>query len=406
MNLIPKVAVIRSLSVAILFLLATAPVTYAQKGGPLNEILQRLDAFVVELDSLDQQTETLENPSLEDKILDALSIKICGKLNGKGALQGKVKPIKGEVEGGVGIGPNVMGTGVELKIEPKVEGDVHFIVKAQASVNSSICVSVYDLAEIIKTELDPPDVAGAIINATDPALLPLENFARNLSEDAKEQILAFAEFSPGDLLELIVLVLKDAGIDPTVDPSNLANGMLATVDAIQDTAMDLSPQTVLDFAQSNSIIQNIPLAKNFKMTFEEAIGSFAKFNLADVNPCTNATGLPDGLSDILSEVCGITGIAKILAAGLAAALDSLEDAVDQAENAVASLTGAANTVKTRIDNLFGDVNGALNGVKTKICKTYSESAGGGALGVRCDASVSFNPCNVAEIKLSFGCSGP
>ena len=376
----------------------------AQQSGPLYEILQRLDTFVAELDDLDIQTETLENPSLDNRILDALSIKICGSLTGSGILQGTAKPIKGEAEGGVGIGPNIMGTGVEVKIEPKIAGNIHLTVKGSASIKSSACVDIYKLARVIQTELQDPNT----LPNPDPELAALENFARSLDANAQQQILQFAQYSPGAMLELMVAVLKDAGIDPTQDANSLADGFLAAVNTLDNATVDLTPSQFLNTAQWNTAVQDIPLASQFKTMFHDAQNEFAGFTAFDVSPCNNAD-LPRGLVGLLDEICGINSLVNNISSYLQT-LERVDNTLGASADAVISLAntvknGAIDTTQDLID-LVGDVEDVFNGVKDNICRTYEASEGGGLLGVSCDASISFNPCSVSSINISFSCSGP
>ena len=380
----------------------------AQSSGPLAETLARLDAFVTELESLDVQTETLENPSFEDRILDAMQIELCGNLShAELGLQLEAQPVKGEAEVGLGLGPNFMGTGLQIEIQPKLEGNIHLASQTQASLGSSVCIDIYDLAHIIENGIEGSGDSS------------IEEFVGSLNDEAKGQITAFAGHSTGELLDLIVLLLIEAGIDPAASTSSLVDGLMAPVTAMEKfTAQTWSnPENLSEtMAMSNEIIQSIPVPPILRDTFEDSLDELSSLSAADLNPCDYDMEFIPGLEDMYEVICGIEPLFTSFAEYVEP-LGRLDDKVfETAEGEMKNLSetvnylasGAKDDVKGLYDTLnseFGKLDSdVFNKIETKICKTFPAGAKGGYSGLgECWANVSFNPCDVTSLTIDWGC---
>lgn len=377
--------------------------TALAKKDPLTVILERLDAFVLELEAIDVQVEELENPSFEDKILDATGIELCGYWTILG-IGGETTLFRIAVEGeaGLGLGPNFMGTGLAAKLEPTWNGDGNLTSRIQAGSSAEFCLNVYDLAEII-IEQSTTAEAGKYpeLDALDASPDPLEAFVHSLNQDAKDQILAFADQSPVDLLELVVLLLQKAGIDPTdPDTDSLADNLLAPVEAITTYATDLSPENFLDLDRASAILASIPFEAGLQDSFTDSLAAITSFGFDDIDPCT-AEFLP-GLVDFRNAVCGV-------GADYLEQLDKLagelSNGADEVEGLALSVKTEAIEVRNDFNDAFVDLKNMFGDIKSKVCKNFGDRWEKKVSRVfSCSASVSFNPCNVASINISASCS--
>lgn len=375
----------------------------AQEAGPLAEILERLDTFVEELEGIDVQTEELENPSFEDKMLDAMEMELCGQWKLVGAeLELTMLKVGDEAEFGIGLGPNFMGTGLAVKLEPKLEAELALASQTEASIATEVCVDIFKLAKIIRDQNEAAE-AGAlpVQTALGAGLDPLEGFVNQLTPDARDQILDFADQFTVDLLELIVLLLEGAGIDPAA-PESLADSLLAPVEAIGTYAMDMSPENILDLNRASEIAASIPFGAQLQTAFTGGIDALSSFGVEDINPCGDIEFLP-GLEDLRDAVCGIEPLYTNSAGYLEQLGGALGDAADELSGLASDVEDEVEDLETDLTTLFGGLKTMFNSIDSKVCKSFGHSITGGIWPVYCKASVSFNPCNVTSLKISIGC---
>lgn len=374
----------------------------AQKAGPLAEILERLDAFVTELEGIDVQTEELENPSFEDKIKDAIGLELCGQWTFlEGELELTLLKFEGEAEFGLGLGPNFMGTGLKVTLEPKLDAAIALESHTQASIQTETCVNILNLAEIIKDQEKAAEAGTASMPAAlDLSPDPLELFVKNLEGPAKIQILELADQSTVYLLELVVMLMQRAGINPEF-PDSLANSLLKPVDVMYDYAMDLSPEGILDVNRASEIVEYIPFGAGLKTSFTGGVAALSSFSIDDIDPCGDAQFLP-GLEDLHNAVCGF-GSLYTDSAGYLEELGGALVTTDAINKLVPSVETEFIGMKDDLDSLLGDMGMMFDDIKTKVCQTFKPlQVEKSILVAKAWASVSFNPCNLSSISIKLG----
>jgi len=387
----------------------------AQKAGPLAEILDRLDTFVVELEALDVQTEELENPSFENKIKDAMEMKLCGHFTlPEIGFDWTIVSGELQMELGGGVGPNIMGTGLALKIEPEVTGGFGLAFAIQTDLTTETCIEIGDLADIIRGQ-DEAAEAGAdlMLASLDTSTDPLEDFVNRLDPGARAQIVDFADQSTVYLLELLVLLLEEAGIDPIDDPDSLANILLAPVDVIGTYAMDLSPENFLDLEKAGNIVNKVSFGPGLKGAFNSSMGALTALRVEDLNPCGDIEFLP-GLEGLRDQICGVESLLADIDDYLGP-LERMGDSFGPAANEVESLASDIQTgvsgINSSLDSLFGDVDEVVSYVgtlstlytnlKAKVCQNFRNDTGCVWVVVACfKGSANINPCTASSINVS------
>jgi hypothetical protein len=384
----------------------------AQNAGPLKDILDRMDAVVLEL----------ENPSFGDKIKDAIEMKLCGHFT---LPEGEFElSVGGEIQSelGGGVGPNIMGTGLALKIEPELTAQVGLALGIQTDLTTETCIEIGDLAELIGLQ-DEAAAAGTDITpaSLNTSMDPLEAFVNNLNPDARAQILDFADQSTVPLLELFVLLLEEAGIDPIARPDSLANILLAPVEEISTYEMGLSLENALDLEKVDKIVDNIPFGTGLKGTFKSSMDALTSLGVEDLNPC--GIDFLEGLEDLQNEVCGIESLFNnydgyVYALervggtfGVAAKAKEVKDLAGYVKGAIDGTDG----INAELNALFGDVDEVVSYVddlstlytdlKTKVCRDLSANGPCIYIGTGCyKAKATINPCTASTSIGIHGCS--